>query len=257
MRDTTTQRFSCFDLDFLIEDSIRFLKEHEPAEGYFLGFSGGKDSICVKHLCKSCGVKFHAFYSVTGLDAPELCAFIRQYHPDVKWIKPPESIWSMIERKGPLNLRMQWCCDLLKHRPTKATGLRYKLMGIRAEESKRRAERGPISKMPKGVMLCPIFDWQEWAVWDYIERFKIPYPQLYDDGFTRLGCVVCPYLFTANMRLVNQARERWPRFYEKYETHLKIWYDRRVPERVALGKPVTPWDEFLLRHYQGVTEIKK
>ena len=27
-----------------VKDAIAFLQQHEPPEGYFLGFSGGKDS---------------------------------------------------------------------------------------------------------------------------------------------------------------------------------------------------------------------
>ena len=40
-----------------IEVAINRLKTFEPPEGYYLAFSGGKDSIVVKELCNMAGVK--------------------------------------------------------------------------------------------------------------------------------------------------------------------------------------------------------
>ena len=50
-----------------LAESIALLQKGEatalrmnPEEGYFLGFSGGKDSQAVYHLCKLAGVRFPA-----------------------------------------------------------------------------------------------------------------------------------------------------------------------------------------------------
>ena len=40
-----------------VEMAIQRLKAFEPPDGYFLAFSGGKDSQCVYHLCKLGGGK--------------------------------------------------------------------------------------------------------------------------------------------------------------------------------------------------------
>ena len=40
------------------QEAIKFIREHEPPEGYFLGFSGGKDSVLTHHLAEMAGVKF-------------------------------------------------------------------------------------------------------------------------------------------------------------------------------------------------------
>jgi phosphoadenosine phosphosulfate reductase len=60
-------------------ESIAYLKEHEPPEGYFVGFSGGKDSIVALELCRMAEVKHLAFYSATGIDPPEVMRFIKDH----------------------------------------------------------------------------------------------------------------------------------------------------------------------------------
>ena len=67
-----------------VEIAIQLLKSFEPPDGYYVAFSGGKDSQCVYHLCKMAGVKFDAHYARTSVDPPELVNFIRDNYPDVK-----------------------------------------------------------------------------------------------------------------------------------------------------------------------------
>ena len=55
-----------------VAEAIKRLKTFEPPEGYFLAFSGGKDSQAVYHLAKMAGVKFDAHYSLTTVDPPRL-----------------------------------------------------------------------------------------------------------------------------------------------------------------------------------------
>ena len=45
-----------------VENAIEVLRTFEPREGYYLAFSGGKDSIVIKALCDLAGVKYDAHY---------------------------------------------------------------------------------------------------------------------------------------------------------------------------------------------------
>ena len=47
-----------------VQVAIDRLRAFEPTEGYYLAFSGGKDSQAVYHLCREAGVKFDAHYSL-------------------------------------------------------------------------------------------------------------------------------------------------------------------------------------------------
>ena len=71
-----------------VEKAIKRLQLYEPPEGYYLCFSGGKDSVVIKALADMAGVKYDAHYSVTGLEPPKLVRFIKDYHSDVEWDIP-------------------------------------------------------------------------------------------------------------------------------------------------------------------------
>ena len=54
------------------EIAIERIKAFEPSEGYYVAFSGGKDSVVILDLVKRANVKFDAHYNITGIDPPEL-----------------------------------------------------------------------------------------------------------------------------------------------------------------------------------------
>lgn len=151
-----------FGLDGTIRDkveiAIKRLQAFEPPEGYYVAFSGGKDSQCVYHLCKMAGVKFDAHYSVTSVDPPELVRFIKANYPDVKFERrhdkdgKPVTMWSLIpERKMPPTRIVRYCCEELKESNGKG---RFTVTGVRWEESTRRkANHGVVTIPSKSAKL--------------------------------------------------------------------------------------------------------
>ena len=126
-----------------IDLSIRRLQAFEPPEGYFVAFSGGKDSSVVKHLCNLAQVKYDAHYSVTSVDPPELVYFIKKYHQDVSFDIPhdsngkPVTMWSLIASHTlPPTRKVRYCCEELKE--CNGEG-RVTVTGVRWAESPRRA----------------------------------------------------------------------------------------------------------------------
>ena len=121
--------------------ALQRLRTFEPPEGYYLAFSGGKDSQCVYHLCKEAGVKFDAHYSHTTVDPPEVIYFMREHYPDVIVDRHDTTMWQLIVKKGMPPTRMvRYCCDELKEGGGRG---RIMVTGVRwAESSKRRNNRG-------------------------------------------------------------------------------------------------------------------
>lgn len=125
-----------------VENAIKRLRSFEPPEGYFVAFSGGKDSQCIYHLCQMAGVKFDAHYSVTSVDPPELVHFIKRQYPDVIFELPRYAdgsritMWNLIQKHSMPPTRMvRYCCEELKE--SRGEG-RVVVTGVRWAESARR-----------------------------------------------------------------------------------------------------------------------
>ena len=233
------------------EEAIEFIREHEPPEGYFLGFSGGKDSTVLKHLAEMSGVKFKAYYSATGIDPPEVVHFIKRHHPDVTFCRPKKSFYEMIVSHGYPTIFARWCCKEIKKKPTEKIPLPHRLLGMRAEESSKRAKRDQTEKNGKQFIYKPIFRWNEADVWDHIERHALPYCSLYDEGFHRIGCVVCPFLCRNNQGALNQHRNRWPKIYAAFERAMyQLYEDREWYRQKSKGYSML-FEEFLENWYRG------
>lgn len=262
-----------------VELAIERLRAYEPKEGYFVAFSGGKDSVVIKALCDMAGVKYDAHYSITTADPPELVRFVKTFDDvqmDASTYKDGKRItmWNLIPRKKmPPTLLVRYCCGALKETHGKG---RLVVTGVRwAESVKRRQNQGEVTIVDgtkenlaemgfdessftqnqiggvvlnldnaeskdilsmcyrtRKTMLNPIIDWSNEEVWEFIRTYNVPYCELYDQGYKRLGCIGCP--MSAHQA---EELERYPKYKDLY---LKA-FERMLEERKKGGKP-TSWD---------------
>lgn len=242
-----------------VEMSIERFKVFEPPEGYYLAFSGGKDSVVIKALADMAEVKYDAHYRVTSVDPPELVQFIKEYHPDVIMDRPLDkdgkqiTMWNLIpKKKMPPTRIVRYCCSELKESGGQG---RFTVTGVRWAESAKRKNRGGLeiainasthtNEDPdnpdneqmarycptKGKhILNPIIDWTTEEVWEFIHEYNIPYCKLYDEGFKRLGCIGCPMGSIEN-RIAEF--ERYPKYRQAYIRA----FDRMIAERNRGGYP--------------------
>lgn len=222
-----------------IEYSIDLLRKSEkmairldPENGFYLAFSGGKDSQALYHIALMAGVKFKAHMNLTSIDPPEVIRFVKKQYPDVELIKPKMSIYDMALKKHILpTMRLRWCCAEFKE--MSGAG-KVTLIGIRKEESARRSKREEVSTNIKGkrteetfdqwsehqekmvtcvggkdkILVSPIIHWTEQDVWEFLnDVVKVPHCKLYDEGYTRIGCILCPM---SNRKSKLRDIERFP-----------------------------------------------
>lgn len=200
----------------LIRKSEKMALRLDPENGFYNTFSGGKDSQVLYYLVKLAGVKHKTHMNLTSIDPPEVIRFVRQHYPDVELIKPKMSIYDMAKKKHILPTRLlRWCCAEFKE--TSGAG-KVTLIGIRKEESTRRKNREEISTEINGkrteesfdqwseheekmvtcirgkdkILVSPIIHWTERDVWEFLNGNNIPHCKLYDEGYKRIGCILCP-----------------------------------------------------------------
>lgn len=235
-----------------LDKSIELLRKSEKLalryseDGFFLAFSGGKDSQALYHVAQMAGVKFKAHMNFTSVDPPQVIRFVRTHYPDVITHAPKKSIFQLAVDRGILpSMRIRWCCADLKE--SAGAGM-VTLIGIRKEESARRAKRQEVEvsnrkfsgnfeqfaewqeqeikkkeekvlrKMKRegkkvnedffsadkenevrcingkdSILVSPIIEWTEDDVWYFLnEVVKVPHCELYDMGYKRIGCILCP-----------------------------------------------------------------
>ena len=223
-----------------VEYSIAQLRKGEqlalalnPDGGYYLAFSGGKDSQVLMELCKMAGVRFTPHYSVTSIDPPDNVYFIRQHYPDVIFDHPKENFFRLIEKKGLPTMQRRYCCERLKEGLGSGNVV---LTGVRAAESRKRASYAQVEiysrrkehatgsrertieqimenehqciKGKDRVMLRPVLYWTEEEVWEFIKERELPVNPCYE-SVGRVGCMFCPF---ATKGQIAMYETRYPGF---------------------------------------------
>lgn len=162
----------------------------------------------------------------------------------------PINMFSLIAQKGiPPTRLVRYCCGVFKEGTEKN---RVVALGVRAAESKRRQNRDIFStsvgklanskhfslphvqevfeeakeqdevwdcvivstaRKRKTILVNPIYDWSDAEVWEYIHENNIAYNELYDMGYSRVGCILCPL---ANKREKQRDILTFPAHKERY-----------------------------------------
>lgn len=253
----------------LEEKAIETLKFFEPLDlrGYYLAYSGGKDSDVILALAKMADVKFDAVHNLTTVDAPETVYHVMEMGVSIE--KPDRSMWQLIlEKKFPPTRISRYCCSELKERGGQG---RTVVTGVRKYESVNRAYNGGLIKIlggkniqkqaeekgvsyyisPKGgliinnndngdtrefvehcslqakVLVNPIVEWTDSDVWEFIKHYKIKVNPLYQCGWSRIGCIGCP--------MASKSRYKEFFYYPQYKNMYIKTFDKMVAIRREYG----------------------
>jgi phosphoadenosine phosphosulfate reductase len=225
-----------------------------------VSFSGGKDSLVVLDLTVSAlknknNREIRAFFLNTGIEFPETVEFAHNYCRDngIELLEKnaASDFWDNVEAFGPPAKDFRWCCKICKLAPAneaideclKKSPTCITIDGKRRYESFSRAristsENNPF--VPGQLNIFPIKDWKAIEVWLYIYWRKLDYNPLYDLGFERVGCYLCPAALSAEyLRL----RDLHPELHEKWNTFLMGWAKKNGLSEFFIEHGLWRWKE--------------
>lgn len=223
---------NAFHLKNMERTAVREIKQNlNLAPAANCSFSGGKDSTAVWHIAQKAGIT-DAFFIDTGLEFPETIEFVRSRN--VRLIQKAGDFWQAVEKAGPPGKDHRWCCKLLKLNPLKIhlaeTGPCVTVQGNRWYESWNRASLDAVSQNPSNPMqinLSPIRSWRALDVFLYLWLREVPYNPLYERGYERIGCYLCPAMLESEHATLHETH---PGMAARWDDFLTRWAgDRGLP----------------------------
>lgn len=224
-------------------------KHGQPLE---ICYSGGKDSEVILELARMSGVNIRPIYKNTTIDPPGTITHARSKNVEI--MQPSETFAQIMARKGWPSRKARFCCSLLKEYKV----LDYAVVGIRRDESKKRAERylepeicRVYNAKEEAQQILPIIDWTAADVKSFIEERNIKcHPLYYDENGTfhverRLGCIGCPL---ASRRKRIAEFKAYPNMVKMYCRQGEI-YRKSHPNSPTNKKLPTVFDWFVFTLY--------
>lgn len=199
-----------------------------------VGFSGGKDSLATYLVVeKALGYSPPLFFLDTGLELPETLQHINEFAEErnAKIITDAagEQFWNSVDVFGPPARDFRWCCKVLKLGPAAKTiadelgGKSLAFMGQRKLESFQRSIEPRTTSnpwVPGQISANPIQNWNALEVWLYIFKEKAPFNPLYNKGYHRMGCYLCP---SSPLAEFHSLKETHPPLHDRWEDKLEEW----------------------------------
>lgn len=222
----------------LVKDAVNTIrgianqKEYRDSPVY-VSFSGGKDSLATLDLTrKALKQPIKVFFANTGIEFPETVEFARKFckenNIELIEVEAREAFWENLPSFGPPAKDFRWCCKVCKLAPInkvmeECTDKCLTVDGKRKYESFARARIAPKEEnpfIPGQVSLFPIRNWRAIEVWLYIYYRKLEHNPLYDLGFERVGCWLCPAELSAEYY---RFKELHPELFERWNDYLLEW----------------------------------
>jgi ferredoxin-nitrite reductase len=168
--------------------------------------AGGVDGLALVDMAWRINPDVRVFTLDTGRLPPETYALFEEvrerYGIDVEFEVPDgNEVAKLSTTYGPnlmyrsVDLRLA-CCNVRKVEPLKRklATLDAWIAGLRREQwvSRRNIAKVELDREHGNIVkLNPLADWSLDRVWDYVRTNEVPYHELFDHGYTSIGCAPC------------------------------------------------------------------
>jgi len=224
------------DLVKVEEEAISFIKRTASKQDIpiVVGFSGGKDSLAT-YLVVEKAMEYSppVFFMDTGIELPETVEYIRNFAESRKVLiigqEAGDRFWESVDVFGPPARDFRWCCKVLKLGPAATSiadeigGETLSFMGQRKLESFQRSIEPRVTEnpwVPGQISANPIQNWNALEVWLYIFREKAVFNPLYNQGYHRMGCYLCP---SSPLAELESLRETHPEYHARWTSMMQDW----------------------------------
>ncbi len=222
-----------------------------------VSYSGGKDSLATLLLVLEAGIKPKVIFMDTGIEFPETLANISEtvekHGLELLVEDAGNAFFDAAEHFGPPAKDFRWCCKTCKLGPTSRLIKKHfpdgvlSFIGQRQYESENRYQKGGIwvnPWVPGQIGMSPIQKWPALEVWLYIFSKGEEYNPLYEKGFERIGCWLCPSADMAEHAEIEKYEPKardWIKFLSQYaEKHdlppewvdMGLWRWKHLPKGI-------------------------
>ncbi len=218
-------------LEHLEKEAVGWLRGVLDRGEPMVALSGGKDSTVAAAIAVEAGVSRGYFFD-TGIEFPETIETARRVADalslELHEISAGDAFWRALDVFGPPARDYRWCCKVVKFGPLER-GLRrlvkgrlLTITGQRAFESTARAQAGRLAPSATtgrhgDLVAAPIQYWNSLEVHLYIRWRRLPLNPLYEMGYERVGCYLCPASRLAEIEAVKSTH---PRLWRRWESWL-------------------------------------
>ncbi len=221
-------------LKFRIKQAIKIIESAHKIfkDDLAIAFSGGKDSLVSLHLVlQTLGKDIQVIYNHTTVEFPETVKYVtwlaKEWKLNLVIAKPEIPFFSMVKQMGWASHENRWCCRTHKDSPAHEIMVKKRITaeitGTTRTESVYRRSLRPFmlpKREPAIIRIHPIYDWNQWEVWKYIEDKNLPYNPLYDIGYQRIGCWCCPINGVSHYKRLRKTHQKLYSFLSSFQpTH--------------------------------------
>lgn len=164
--------------------------------------SFGAESMVLINLISKVKKDAQIVFLDTGIHFQEtydLIDRVKERYPElsIKLKKPDLTLEEQTEKHGESLWKSNpnQCCFIRKIKPLEdvLSGASAWISGLRREQSPSRQNTDFVNKDErfKSIKVCPLIHWTWDDVWDYIQKYDLPYNELHDFQYPSIGCIPC------------------------------------------------------------------